>query len=638
MIWVFIGALIALAVFDARKKLLPIEPIIALLLIGLFWNAFYLRGADALLGVTIGGVFFGVQWLISRGKWVGSGDIWLGSMIGAWLGWYGILVTLYMAYVLGGIIALTLLLMHIWKRGQRIPFAPFLALGAVVATLFFSSSIPPAQAVQVKCSAPILKPIRGPQHPDVYLVTEWCNLLPIKNPDIYFSHFHSWSEVVFLENDVISRIPMAGTFLPWGPYRSYPDRSLVKITTDPNVYLKVGNTIYPFVSEKAFLDSGFRFNQVEDVIGVVLKQWSRGHDIRTPNDLPYVTPAPAPAPAPTPVPTPTPAPAPTPTPAPAPTPTPAPSGPYSLGTLPSGFQIAWPTAPNTNRQVSVSTADQFNAAAAIAGSRITIAQSFSGDLNVSASDIDVVAASGVQLGRLVVNRGVRRIRFTGGQFSQIEVQSPMVYWPTQMTDPNLFIEDVMFDGVSVVTPRTGSEQLIAFNIQGRRIAIVRSATSAWAYSVWSGASSSLPSEDIILAGNTFVSDGGEATVRLVNVRRSVTVENRMTNGTPSMENSKHNYRVHGISTDAYAARNVLVHSGTMNGTMEGDQITRMWFIDNTFYQLRPDLFNMDLARISNLTAYGNTAYSNLHTCYACSGVAGSWDVRENGLLPYRTAP
>jgi leader peptidase (prepilin peptidase)/N-methyltransferase len=626
MILVFVGALIVLAVFDARKKLLPIEPIIALLLIGLFWNAFHSNAVDAFVGLMIGAGFFGGQWLLSRGRWIGDGDIWLAAAIGAWLGLHGILVALYMTYVLGGIIALTFLLMRIWKRGQRIPFAPFLALGAILAVLFFSGSISVAQAVQVKCLAPILKPIRGPQRPDVFLVTESCNLLPIKNPEIYLSHFHSWSEVVFLEDDIISRIPMAGTFLPWGPYRSYPDRSLVKITTDPNVYLKIGGTIYPFASEKAFLDSGFRFNQVEDVIGVVLKQWNRGHEIRTPSDLPYATQAPVPAPVPSPAPTPT------------PTPTPTPSGPYSLGALPSGFQIAWPAAPNTNRQVSVSTAEQFNAAASVAGSRISISRSFGGDLIVSTSDIDIVTSAGVQLGRLVVNRGVRRIRFVGGQFSQVEVQSPTVYWPTQSTDPNLFVEDVLFDGVRVVTPRTGSEQLIAFNIQGRRIAIIRSSTSAWAYSVWSGASATLPSEDIVLAGNDFVSDGGEATVRLVNVRRSATIENRLTNGTPSMDNSKHNYRVHGVSTDAFAARNVFIHSGTMNGTMDGDQITRMWFINNTLYQLRPDLFNMDLARITNLTAYGNTTYSNLHTCYACSGVAAGWDVRENTLLPYRTAP
>jgi prepilin signal peptidase PulO-like enzyme (type II secretory pathway) len=53
--------------------------------------------------------------------------------MGAWLGWWGILIALYSAYIGGGVIALILLLLKVWKRGQRVPFAPFLALGGIIA-------------------------------------------------------------------------------------------------------------------------------------------------------------------------------------------------------------------------------------------------------------------------------------------------------------------------------------------------------------------------------------------------------------------------------------------------------------------------------------------------------------------------
>jgi hypothetical protein len=74
---------------------------------------------------------------------------------------------------------------------------------------------------------------------------------------------------------------------------------------------------------------------------------------------------------------------------------------------------------------------------------------------------------------------------------------------------------------------------------------------------------------------------------LVSAKRSVTIDNRFRNS------FKHNFRVHGASSLAFAARNTMVNTGVMFGTMPNDDIDKLWFDQNTFFQEAPDLFNLD---------------------------------------------
>lgn len=132
----FFSYLLFVAAFDARWKLLPIEPMAVMTLLGLMVQ--FLDGdlVNASYGLVVGVGFLGAQYLISRGKWMGLGDLWLAASLGAWLGWQGMLVAFYLCYVVGGVIALVLFGFGYWKRGRRVAFAPFLALGAIGATLF----------------------------------------------------------------------------------------------------------------------------------------------------------------------------------------------------------------------------------------------------------------------------------------------------------------------------------------------------------------------------------------------------------------------------------------------------------------------------------------------------------------------
>lgn len=68
---------------------------------------------------------------------MGFGDVKLMAAIGAFLGWQAVLVALVVSVFAGAIIGIILMAM---KKGNKIPFGPYLAIGAVVA-LFWGESI-----------------------------------------------------------------------------------------------------------------------------------------------------------------------------------------------------------------------------------------------------------------------------------------------------------------------------------------------------------------------------------------------------------------------------------------------------------------------------------------------------------------
>ena len=64
---------------------------------------------------------------------MGGGDLKLGAMLGAFLGWKALLLALFVAVVLGGVVAIVLLASGLRGRKDPIPFGPFLAIGGAVA-------------------------------------------------------------------------------------------------------------------------------------------------------------------------------------------------------------------------------------------------------------------------------------------------------------------------------------------------------------------------------------------------------------------------------------------------------------------------------------------------------------------------
>ena len=85
----------------------------------------WLTWLSMVYGACVGGGFFVAQRLVSRGKWVGSGDVFVGALLGVILGWSMIVIGLLCAYVIGAVVALFLLIKKIRKRTDPLPMASF---------------------------------------------------------------------------------------------------------------------------------------------------------------------------------------------------------------------------------------------------------------------------------------------------------------------------------------------------------------------------------------------------------------------------------------------------------------------------------------------------------------------------------
>ncbi len=89
----------------------------------------------AAFGSLIAFLWFGIQWAVSSGRFVGSGDILIAASLGFWLGIRGTITMLFLSYIIGAIVAVYLLIKGRAEKGSHLPFGPFLAIGAVLAFL-----------------------------------------------------------------------------------------------------------------------------------------------------------------------------------------------------------------------------------------------------------------------------------------------------------------------------------------------------------------------------------------------------------------------------------------------------------------------------------------------------------------------
>ncbi|MBF8280608.1 MAG: type 4 prepilin peptidase 1, leader peptidase (prepilin peptidase) / N-methyltransferase [Candidatus Magasanikbacteria bacterium] len=136
--WWFIFAIfIFLFVYDARYGELPDQITLPAILIAFVWMQMMHWGwQSSLIGGVVGGGFFLAQYLISRGRWVGGGDIRLGFLIGLVVGWPLVAPSFILAYVLGLVGVLILLGLRRKTFGETVPFGTYLIAGALIAIFF----------------------------------------------------------------------------------------------------------------------------------------------------------------------------------------------------------------------------------------------------------------------------------------------------------------------------------------------------------------------------------------------------------------------------------------------------------------------------------------------------------------------
>lgn len=145
--WFVISVMIVIFVYDLKYSLILDKIIYPAAAVAFLASPLIYGGvvswqnvAVTLAAAAAGGGFFLCQYLFSRGKWIGGGDIKMGFLMGLTLGMGGLLVALFFSYVIGAIVGLGLIAAHRKTMKSQIPFGTFLAVGTLIA-MFWAEPI-----------------------------------------------------------------------------------------------------------------------------------------------------------------------------------------------------------------------------------------------------------------------------------------------------------------------------------------------------------------------------------------------------------------------------------------------------------------------------------------------------------------
>lgn len=133
--------LLVIFVYDLKHYLILDKVVLPAMVVAFLGNLYLGLGFwNLVVAALIGSGFFALQFFVSRGKWVGGGDIRLGFLMGLMLGWKFLLAALFLAYLIGAIFGIVLMALNKKKMSSQVPFGPFLA-GATFITLLYGSEI-----------------------------------------------------------------------------------------------------------------------------------------------------------------------------------------------------------------------------------------------------------------------------------------------------------------------------------------------------------------------------------------------------------------------------------------------------------------------------------------------------------------
>lgn len=139
-----VSCLIIIFVYDLKHYIIPDEVIYpAILVAGIWYLVFGILIRDTsyeirapILAAIIAGSFFLAVILISKGKWMGVGDVKLAVFMGLVLGWPKIFLALFLAFLIGAFVSAILLILKKKTLKSEIPFGPFLSLATVIAVFW----------------------------------------------------------------------------------------------------------------------------------------------------------------------------------------------------------------------------------------------------------------------------------------------------------------------------------------------------------------------------------------------------------------------------------------------------------------------------------------------------------------------
>ena len=142
----FVSALIVITVIDLYHQIIPDVISLPGIGVGLLASLIIppITFLNSLIGILLGGgslflVATLYQWLFKR-EGMGGGDVKLLAMIGAFLGWKAVILTILLSSLIGSISGISIMVLKGKNFKYAIPFGPFLSLGALIA-LFYQNEI-----------------------------------------------------------------------------------------------------------------------------------------------------------------------------------------------------------------------------------------------------------------------------------------------------------------------------------------------------------------------------------------------------------------------------------------------------------------------------------------------------------------
>ena len=147
--FIFCSALVVIIFIDLDFQIIPDSITLPGIVIGLVAGSFLLHDPfmrydllgfrSSIVGfLTGGGLFYAIA-VLSRGG-MGGGDIKMMAMVGSFMGWKSVLMTTFFGSLAGAVVGIFLMVLKGKGRKTKIPFGPFLALGALI-TLFCGQEI-----------------------------------------------------------------------------------------------------------------------------------------------------------------------------------------------------------------------------------------------------------------------------------------------------------------------------------------------------------------------------------------------------------------------------------------------------------------------------------------------------------------
>lgn len=144
-LFVISSFLIIIFIYDLKHYIIPDKIIYLAIAIAFLYQLFnhwplIINNLDFIYSAVGASFFFLLIVLASRGKGMGVGDIKLGFLMGLILGWPNILVALFLAFLIGAIIGIGLIINRKKTLKSEVPFGPFLVTGTFLA-LFWGENI-----------------------------------------------------------------------------------------------------------------------------------------------------------------------------------------------------------------------------------------------------------------------------------------------------------------------------------------------------------------------------------------------------------------------------------------------------------------------------------------------------------------